>query len=355
MIKINLIEIKQPIGIFYVGKMDSKTLINISKVHRRGINDSRNGIQRELQINRAKEIANYCKDPDAAFPTPIVLSINSDDIQIEKKIEDIYTLSFNENHPIAEILDGQHRIEGIKNSQNFETEMMIAIMFDLSEEEKAYVFSTINSNQKKVDKSLIYDLFEISTGRSPLKTCHDIARILNSNESSPFYKRLKMLGKKRSATEILSQGMFVTHLVRLISKTPQKDEISIKNNETLTSDPSLIFREYFINNKDEIILKILTNYFNSVATVFDTEWKDKNNNYILAKSTGYGALLKALPDFYSEGIKRKDLSQEFFLNIFKNIKNEFRDNKIKLTSSSFGSGEQAQNMLADELKKHSGL
>lgn len=353
MIKINLIEITQPIGTFYVGKMDSKTLINISKVHRRDINDSRNGIQRELQINRAKEIANYCKDPDAAFPTPIVLSINSDDIQIENKIEDIYTLSFNENHPIAEILDGQHRVEGIKISQNFETEMMIAIMFDLSEEEKAYVFSTINSNQKKVDKSLIYDLFEISTGRSPLKTCHDIARILNSDDSSPFYKRLKMLGKKQSETEILSQGMFVTHLVRLISKNPQKDEISIKNNETLTSDPSLIFREYFINNKDEIILKILTNYFNSVATVFETEWKD--NNYILAKSTGYGALLKALPDFYSEGIKRKTLSQEFFLDIFKNIRNEFRDNKIELSSSHFGSGEQAQNALACEFKKHSGL
>ena len=107
-------------------------------------------------------------------------------------------------------------------------------MFDLTEEEKAYIFSTINSNQAKVDKSLIYDLFELSTERSPLKTCHYIARIMNSKEDSPFYQRLKMLGKKENELSTLSQGTFVKGLVDLISKQPQKDMILIKNGKKVT-------------------------------------------------------------------------------------------------------------------------
>ena len=354
MIDINLIEITQPIGTFYVGKIDSSVLINISRVNRR-VDNHDNGIQRDLQNDRVKEIANYCKDPDAAFPTPIVISINSEKSNslMEQVNGSIYKFSFDPEMTSAEILDGQHRVEGIKRATDFETELMVAIMFDLTEEEKAYVFSTINSNQKKVDKSLIYDLFEISTGRSPLKTCHDIARSMNSSQGSPFYKKLKMLGKKQNTTEVLSQGMFVTHLVRLISKNPQSDEISIKNEEDLLPDSNLIFRNYFIENKDEIILKILTNYFGAVSISFNKEWN--NEKYILAKSTGYGALLKALPVFYSAGIKRKTLTYEFFLEIFKNIKEEFYKNKKSLTSEQFGSGEQAQTTLANLFIKFSNL
>lgn len=69
-------------------------------------------------------------------------------------------------------------------------------MIDLTEEEKAYIFSTINSNQTKVDKSLIYDLFDLSKTRSPFKTAHYIARNMNTETNSPFKNKLKMLGKK---------------------------------------------------------------------------------------------------------------------------------------------------------------
>ena len=87
-------------------------------------------------------------------------------------------------------------------------------MFDLTEEEKAYVFSIINSKQTKVSSSLIYDLFSLSQHRSPTKTAHEIARALNRNTESPFYKRLKMLGKKIEGEDkaTLSQGTFVKYL-----------------------------------------------------------------------------------------------------------------------------------------------
>ena len=98
-------------------------------------------------------------------------------------------------------------------------------MFDLTVAEEAYIFSTINSNQRKVDPSLIYDLFDVSTNRSPQKTAHEIARVMNSSTSSPFYNRLKMLGKKASGQDkaSLSQGTFAKSILMLISKKPDED------------------------------------------------------------------------------------------------------------------------------------
>lgn len=344
---IMLIEINQPIGSFYVGKIDSQKLIDISKVIRRKNNS---GTQRDLQENRVKEIAKYCEDPDATFPTPVVVSIRSDECVklVETSVSDIFELQYDDESKIAEILDGQHRLEGIKKSGKFNTEMMIAVMFDLTEEEKAYVFSTINSNQKKVDKSLIYDLFDVSEHRSPYKTCHEIARIMNSNENSPFYNRLKMLGKKNGEKEFLSQGTFVTYLLRLITNTPQEDMIELKKGNIIKKNDRLIFREYFAEEKDNIILKILLNYFGAASEVFSEEWN--SGKYILTKTTGYGALLKALPVFYIEGKNNSDLSKDFFVNKFIVVKNKMTKENIELTSICLGSGEQAQNTLSDIFK-----
>lgn len=345
---IMLMEINQPIGSFYVGKIDSQKLLEISKVIRRKNNI---GTQRELQENRVKEIAKYCEDPDATFPTPVVLSIKSNEsIELrETTIKGIFEMQYDDHSQIAEILDGQHRLEGIKKSKSFNTEMMIAVMFDLTEEEKAYVFSTINSNQKKVDKSLIYDLFDVSEERSPYKTCHEIARIMNSSEGSPFYNRLKMLGKKNGEMEFLSQGTFVTYLLRLITNTPQEDMIDIKNKKKIKENNRFIFREYFAEEKDNIILKILLNYFGAVAEVFSEEWNSKE--YILAKTTGYGALMKSLPKLYEEGKSVSDLSKQFFVEKFIVAKEIMIKEDIELTSVCLGSGEQAQNLLAEVFKK----
>lgn len=73
-------------------------------------------------------------------------------------------------------------------------ELLVVLIFDLTEEEKAYIFSIINSKQIKVSMNLIYDLFELSEKRSPQKTVHEMARALNQKEAFPFHNRLKMLG-----------------------------------------------------------------------------------------------------------------------------------------------------------------
>ena len=344
------LELTQPIGSFYLGKVDSDVLTRITKTVRRNSTD---GIQRELSEKRAREISKYCEDPDAAFPTPIILAVTEADIKSISGIgglKDIYEISFDDEYAFAEILDGQHRVEGIKLAKDFQTDLPVVLMFDLTEEEKAYIFSTINSTQTKVDKSLIYDLFDLNQGRSPYKTCHEIARIMNSTPDSPFYGRLKMLGKKSTPDAVLSQGTFVNYLCKLISNTPQEDMIRLKRNKQLKSSERLILRDYFIKERDDVILKLMTNYFGAVADVFPEEWNNVSK-YILSKTTGYGALIKAFPYFYKKGADQRVLTRKFFLDEFTKVKLMLQLNGIELTSQDIPSGEQGQNYLAGFIKQ----
>lgn len=349
---IHVLELTQPIGSFYLGKIDSDILIKITKTVRRNLNE---GIQRELSGKRAKEISKYCDDPDAAFPTPIILAVEESDIKSIFGIDglkDIYEVTFDDSSVFAEILDGQHRVEGIKLANNFKTDLPVVLMFDLTDEEKAYIFSTINSTQTKVDKSLIYDLFDLNQGRSPYKTCHEVARIMNSDSRSPFSGRLKMLGKRSTPDAILSQGTFVNYLCRLISNNPQEDMICLKKGRKLRNADHLVLREYFIEERDDVILKLLTNYFGAVAEVFPDEWCN-TSKYILSKTTGYGALIKVFPHFYKKGIGLRSLSKNFFVNEFEVVKSKLKSEGIELTSKNIPSGEQGQSQLAKIIKQSS--
>jgi DGQHR domain-containing protein len=163
-----------------------------------------------------KEIAHYTSDPDATFPTSIILNINTRECRV--KLTDT-TLTLDERTFKPEVIDGQHRLGGLKASTfSPQFHLPVVLMFDLTEEEKAYVFSTINSNQQRVDASLIYDLFALSKHRSPFRTCHEIARALNSAKDSPYRGRLKMLGRRTRPEQSLSQGAFVAGLVNRITK-----------------------------------------------------------------------------------------------------------------------------------------
>ena len=342
--KLTLVEITQPIGTFYMGKMIASDLIGIKHVKRL---QEGNGVQRLLKTDRVKSIALFCEDPDATFPTPVILSVESKDITTLSNKDGILQIEFDETKKIAEVLDGQHRIEGIENSNIVDLELPIIVMFDLTEAQKAYVFSTINGNQERVNPSVIYQLFELSPDRSPYKTCHEIARALNSDANSPFFRRLKMLEKREYNTETISQNTFVTSLCKLITITPKEDAIRIKRNETVLANPSLAFSKYFYAKpeNDAIILKILLNYFSAARNVFAVEWND-TNNYILTKTVGFSALMEALNTLVPMGEKKGTLSQSYFEKVFIQFCVLLQDKNLKLTSECFSSSGADKSKLA---------
>lgn len=357
------LEYEQPIGIFYMTVIEADILLKIVEVRRRGEtyndyslwNDKprsiEEGVQRKESTDRVNKISKYCEDPDATFPTPIIISIYSD-VDVEDR-DHKFVFNIKEEERIGDVIDGQHRLMGIaKSGYSSRFKLPVALMFNMNVEEKAYVFSTINSTQTKVSMSLIYDLFDLTTKRSPQKTAHEIARSLNKIDYSPFYNRLKMLGKKEPDQyyATLSQGTFVKQLLTLISKDPDEDSSRIKRGMAL-SRYRLPFRQYFIDEKDDVILKILMNCFTALKETFDEEWKDPTKN-VLWKTTGYGAVIKAFPYLYERGVEGKDLSKDYFMQCFRKLKAYMKGMNKDFSNKFYsGGGEQLQNKLAEDIRR----
>lgn len=345
MIKLKYLDVKQPIGSFYLCSIEASILAKVVEIRERGPHPD--AVQREQSKARVKEISEYCGDPDATFPTPIIVAVN---LSAKVRLDESF-IYFEENDVIGEVIDGQHRLAGLKKSNYInDFQLPVVFMFDLEPSQKAYVFSIINSKQTRVNMSLIYDLFALSDSRSPYKTCHEIARAMNKESGSPFYKRLKMLGKKESDQfqASISQGTFIKYLLQLISINPDEDTRNIKANKTLLPNDKLPLRQYFIDGKDAVILKILTNLFNAVEFVFEREW-NLPDEYILSKSIGFGAILKAFPAMFELGRSRNDLSMDFFVTLFLQVKKDFESKNIEFTSEFYGSNEQARAKLANDI------
>ena len=162
------------------------------------------GIQRPRNEKRVKEIAKYVGTADACFPTAVILAVDGNCATYDENSKELtlqpYLDPADGEKPInygeiANVLDGQHRIEGLKESGfNNEFDINVSIFIDIDIANQAYLFSTINLAQTKVNKSLVYDLFDLAKKRSPQKTCHNIAVALDKTSGSPFYERIKRLG-----------------------------------------------------------------------------------------------------------------------------------------------------------------
>jgi len=296
------------------------------------------GVQREPSRKRIKEIAAYADTVDAAFPTPILLALSSADCEVDGN-----TMSI-QNDKVADIVDGQHRVLGLSESHSIANfTLPVVLMLDATEEQKALIFATINGKQTKVPASLVYDLFGVTTTRSPQKTAHEIARAMNTEQSSPWYRRLKMLGRKTysGSPETLSQGTFVKFLIPQISSKPDVDLDLIKRGKKLPVREECIFNGYFRAEQDSVILKILMDVFQGARETWPNEWEDPST-YVLTKTLGFSGIMLALPRMVRAGKGVHDLSARYFGMIFAKVRTFMAREHIELTSEYFsasGSGE----------------
>lgn len=362
-IKLDFIEIEQPIGKFYIASIKAEDLIYISKNDIRRIeNEESNkleayfGIQRTPSPKRVKEIAEYVKYKDASFPTNIVIAIDSSlesDEERNIKIED-GILFIKKSEKIAQIIDGQHRLLGLKKaidddgmfadiSLNFQ--LAVTIFIDMDIENQSMIFSTINKAQTKVNKSLVFDLYDLAKTRSPYRTAHNVVRVLNENDKSPFKDKIKMLGTANSSEETIAQATFVECITQYISKDPMKDRNLLMINAKIQDLDSnrYFFRDFFKNNNDIEIAVILVNYFNAIKDVFIGDWEKDS---IIVKSTGVIAFMKLLKDI----VLNKTLAELKTKDNFKEIIKRADSLNGNFTNENYHSGGVGQAKLYDDLK-----
>ncbi|MAE92544.1 DGQHR domain-containing protein [Thalassolituus sp. UBA2590] len=325
-VEFDAIKVSQPVGEFYCGVMNAEDVAKISEADVRKMeNDDVGkylGIQRELKTNRVKEISSYIKTIDATFPSSIILSISEDNVEWDEKSKKVKLLSEGGRYDkIASILDGQHRLAGF-NDKNYEFEnpdgsvskfqLLVTIFVGADISTQAGIFATVNLAQTKVNKSLVYDLQALADTRSPERTCHDIAVILNSEPESPFYRSIKRLGvaTKGVKNEFLTQATFVENVVKLISPDPKSDrdyymseskfwrkskKISHMDVDSLKK---YFFRKAFVEDRDEVIASNILNFFNAVMKKWPVAWSKNEKRSSLNKSVGFAALMRVFKDIY---------------------------------------------------------
>lgn len=307
------IEINQPIGTMYLVKLPASKVADISTTEIRKVYNSNDipeysGIQRKLEKSRVDSIAAYCESKEAMFPTPIILSAPSDKFKINEKNK---TIEIPSEEVYCSIIDGQHRIEGLKKSgliDNFE--LFVEFVFDTDPSRDAYLFSIINGNQKPVSKSLIYDLYGVSKARTVEKMCNKVMRELNTNKNSEMFGKIKMLGYKDefSCKGIVSQARLIDELIKYITDNPKKDNYDIEvGNYLRTLDNKYIFREFFIKNDVTSLININLNFFNAWISQVK---KAAGNDSILEKSIGLSAAYRLLLLLYKPNEDYNSISSE---------------------------------------------
>ena len=344
-------EVKQNIGVFYIGKINGCLLYRMAKADIRRITtgQSYEGIQRELDRSRVSAIKNYLKTSFASFPNTIILNLNSEYL-LEQTTE---FLEIREDENTFSIIDGQHRLSGFEDQDFKDFELPVTIFIDLDIEDQAYLFSTINSEQKSVNPSLKLDLENYSKVDTPKKLLSQMAYAFNIDEASPWKGRIKLAGKKdeNAPDGIISQKAFVSPILQYVYD--EKDTYTIR--DKLLNHVSFSVSDYdsqtfflwkfFAEGKMKYLYKILFNYFSAIHNILSEDWYSGTS--ILSKTTGYNAVMMLFKDIYFYCDSDKDFTQKHIEKYLKPI-GVLRG---ELTADKFGaSGTAASSKLYHRMK-----
>ncbi|MGE3424879.1 MAG: DGQHR domain-containing protein [Dehalococcoidia bacterium] len=298
------------------------------------------GAQRREDEKRLDEIAKYIMSSDVTFPNAIILAANYDDAGNFVEDESRRWSATESNgswsvhipdldSPTASIIDGQHRLHAFRHlptdSERRQMELLCVVFIDLPVPYHAYVFATINFNQKKVDRSLAFELFGFDLEERSAKFWAPetlgvyIARLLNTEPTSPLFRCIAPAADARALFEgaipnqlaanspsrsggvrevKVSMATVVDGVVRLISRKPMEDryfmrrpENEAKGRRALPTIPDLPVRTTYLDGNDRAIYELVANYFHAVSK---TIWSRALPGSYLRKTVGIQALFDVL-------------------------------------------------------------
>lgn len=279
MIVDKIIKVKQLHREFVLTYLTAQVLSEVSYVAVRGVDDEVGAVQRILIERRIKGIKDFALS-GGDFPAAIVLNWVADDLVINDSC-----IEFPLGSRKAQIIDGQHRVAGIKaamkeNPEIARLQIPVVIYNKMTTKECADIFLAINTEQKPAPKSLVYDLYGVSsdTTLDPASSrARDIADYLNKDELSPYYSKIKFPGEKRR-----KGGIALSTAVSAIKPIVEE---------------KAIFEQIGIT---ELLLQIkcFQNYFNALCREYGEEWDSKSN--VFQYSAGFTAaceffMLKIIP------------------------------------------------------------
>lgn len=379
------LRVEQPLGPYYVVKLPARLLLDVAfsdvlsaaatgdPVHPYKLE----GNQREPQQKRLTQIGAYIDREDSAFPNSIILAANikpesglieeeadeqgemadlpganEEEIeeadparrrpsnrrwQILERADGCDLLRIPTGEKLAAIIDGQHRLYGFTEAsvtRRLDMELVCAIYLDLPKPFQAQLFATVNSNQKRVDKSLTYELFgyniedEDAVYWAPDKLAVFLTRRLGADAGSPLNGRIVIAPRKDAALRESTSGagwkvstaVVVEGILRLITSNPKSDSnymlTPMRKKRTALSDGDARrdrspLREAFIDGQDAVIYNLVLNYLTACQNVF---WSNPRPGSFIVKTVGIQALFDILRKLAPAAYERRVISVASFEN-----------------------------------------
>jgi len=273
--------------------INSKDLREISFVSKREATNPQ-GYQRYLNIKRLKDVGEYINKPRATFPNSIIINLDPKKVRFEPDSAGKKgTLVISKEEGVAWIIDGQHRLYGFSFAEGKEFDVLVAAFIGLAIRDQATIFKVINSTQKGVSPSLIYDLIDLTKDAEYFdERGHEILKALNTDDDSPWKNLIKMLGV---GSGIISQAAFIGELKNLLNR-------------------DAIIKEFAVGEQ----IKILKDYYTAIKEIFPEAWGNKK--YVLCKTSGVAATVMVLPKVLIHCQIKSDFSKRTMIGIVNHLK-----------------------------------
>lgn len=266
--------------------------------------------QRPIDEKRIKQIKGYIRNSilaehqgrkvSAIFPTALLLAFKLEGTDFQRDRDNEVTLPQE-----FYIVDGQHRLKsmidlyddvallGIANTTEDEIIKKFlddyifncTIMLNFDMWEQAQVFADVNFTQKKVNKSLFYDIYGSNYPDNPsdrrnnsIYIAHNLVRFINEKDESPMKGMVKMLGygeglvSQACLVEVLMKHIASPQGIWFIDDAPQNGPQSYK-----------------------YMAVELISYLVAIKETFPGNWPQEGKHIsILCRTTGISALIRLM-------------------------------------------------------------
>lgn len=264
--------------------------------------------QRQLNTTHLNEVKKYLreivkadlesKSRSAIFPTSMLIAYSEDDtdsLVYQTEVDITLPEKFY-------VVDGQHRLAAMKSLyeevkekgdeescsiyrylMNYAFNCSILVNYDLWEQ--ARIFADVNFNQKRVNKSLYYEIYgsqyfenPSDWGKNYVYVAHNLVDFMNKFDGSPLKGGIRMLGTGKG---YVSQAFLVEALLKSISMPRGIWYFDYRTEVT---------KETYRHMSTELV-----SFFTVVKKAFEDMWpKDGLHKSILVKTTGIGAMLRLM-------------------------------------------------------------
>lgn len=222
---------------FYSFTMPSEVLAETCFVVNRE-EDPNEGFQRELDKNRAAEIANYIDSGLGTIPSSIILSAQTEcDFSYDSKKKSVNFLKINKAFLI---IDGQHRVYGFKIAKTA-LRIPVVVYENLSKRDESRLFIDINSKQKGVPSELLLDIKKMAEYESDAEQyLRELFDTFSTENDSILYRRLSASKKKKG------------NITRSVFNTAVKPLVKVFGNKN-PDEVYEIFNSYLIAFNDGVL------------------------------------------------------------------------------------------------------